>query len=143
MNKKKTLMGLIVFAVSLLFTSGLMAQGTAPAATAASAPVVRIEKFNGAIEKVDMSKKDVVVEYHKDKRSFSLNDKTKLFEGTKELKLSDLKKGQWASVEYSQEGNQWIAHSIHVSPAKKSEPVASSGKTTEKRASKGNAPEPK
>lgn len=143
MNKKKIVMALIAFAVSLVFTSGLMAQGTAPAATAASAPMVKIEKFNGAIEKVDMSKKDVVVEYHKDKMSFSLNDKTKVFEGMKELKLSDLKKGQWASVEYTKEGNQMIAHSIHVSPAKKSEPMASSGKTAEKMVSTGKAPEAK
>jgi len=39
--------------------------------------------------------------------SFSLNNKTKVFdEGTKVLKLSDLKKGQWASVEYTKEGSQ-------------------------------------
>jgi len=140
---KKTVMGLIALAVSLMFTSGLMAQGTAPAATAAPAQAVKIEKFNGAIENVDMSKKDVVVEYHKDKMSFSLNDKTKVFEGAKELKLSDLKKGEWASVEYSKEGNQLIAHSIHVSPAKKSEPMASSGKTTEKMVSTEKAPKAK
>jgi Cu/Ag efflux protein CusF len=126
-----------------MFTSGLMAQGTAPSATAASAPAVKIEKFNGAIENVDMSKKDVVVEYHKDKMSFSLNDKTKVFEGTKELKLSNLKKGEWAAVEYSKVGDQMVAHSIHVSPAKKSEPMASSGKPMEKMMSTVKAPESK
>ena len=112
---KKIVMGLIALAVSLMFTSGLLAQGTAPATTAAPAQAVKIEKFNGAIENVDMSKKDVVVEYHKDKMSFSLNDQTKLFEGAKELKLSDLKKGEWASVEYNKEGNERIAQIIHLS----------------------------
>ena len=140
---KKIVMGLIALAASLIFTSGLMAQGTAPAATAAPAQAVKVEKFNGAIENVDMSKKDIVVEYHKDKMSFSLNDKTKVFEGTKELKLSDLKKGEWASVEYSKVGDQMVAHSIHVSPAKKSEPMASSGKAAEKTVSTGKAPEAK
>jgi Cu/Ag efflux protein CusF len=140
---KKIVMGLIALAVSLMFTSGLMAQGTAPAPTAAPAQAAKIEKFNGAIENVDMSKKDVVVEYHKDKMSFSLNDKTKVFEGTKELKLSDLKKGEWASVEYSKVGDQMVAHSIHVSPAKKSEPMASSGKPMEKMMSTEKAPEAK
>jgi Cu/Ag efflux protein CusF len=146
---KKIVMGLIALAVSLMFTSGLMAQGTAPApmaapaATAAPAQAAKIEKFNGTIENVDMSKKDVVVEYHKDRMSFSFNDKTKVFEGTKELKLSDLKKGEWASVEYSKEGNQLVAHSIQVSPAKKSEPVASSGKATEKMVPTEKAPEAK
>lgn len=140
---KKIVMGLIAVAVSLMFTSGLMAQGTAPAATPAQAQGMKIEKFNGAIENVDMSKKDIVVEYHKDKMSFSLNDRTKVFEGAKEMKLSDLKKGEWASVEYSKDGNQLIAHSIHVSPAKKSEPMASSGKAAEKMVSTKKAPEAK
>ena len=140
---KKTVMGLIALAVSLMFTSGLMAQGTAPAATAAPAQAVKIEKFNGAIENVDMSKKDVVVEYHKDKMSFSLNDKTKVFEGTKELKLSDLMKGRWASVEYNTEGNQRMAQSIHVSSAKKGDHMTSSGMTTQKMMSTEKAPETK
>jgi hypothetical protein len=63
-----------------------------------------------------MSKKDVVVEFQKDKMSFSLNDQTRVFdEGTKVLKLSDLKKGEWASVEYHKEGSQLIAQIIHLS----------------------------
>jgi hypothetical protein len=111
---KKILMGMIALAMSLMFSSALMAQEKA--STAAAVPGQKMELFNGVIESVDMSKKDVVVEFEKDKMSFSLNDQTKVFdEGTKVLKLSDLKKGEWASVEYIKEGSQLIAQSIHVS----------------------------
>jgi hypothetical protein len=112
---KKILMGIIALAVSLMFSSALMANEKA--STAAAVPGQKMELFNGVIESVDMPKKDVVVEFQKDKMSFSFNDQTKVFdEGTKVLKLSDLKKGEWASVEYHKEGSQRIAQSIHVSP---------------------------
>jgi len=107
-------MGMMALAVSLTFASGLMANEKA--ATAVTAPAQKMELFNGVIEKVDMSKKDVVVEFQKDKMSFALNDQTKVFdEGTKVMKLSELKKGEWASVEYNKEGNERIAQIIHLS----------------------------
>jgi len=138
---KKILMGMVGLAVSLMFTSGLMAQAEASTAAAVPAPKVKMELFNGVIESVDMSKKDVVVEFQKDKMSFSLNDKTKVFdEGTKVLKLSDLKKGEWASVEYNKEGSGRIAESIHVSSFKKSEYVTSTGNTPNKMMLTGKAP---
>ena len=137
---KKILMGIIALAVSLMFTSGLMAQAEASTAAAVPAQKAKMGLFNGVIESVDMSKKDVVVEYHKDKMTFSLNDKTKVFEGTKELKLSDLMKGQWASVEYNTEGNQRMAQSIHVSPSKKGEHMTSPGMTPKKMMSAEKAP---
>ena len=111
---KKILMGMMALAVSLTFASGLMANEKA--ATAVTAPAQKMELFNGVIEKADMSKKDVVVEFQKDKMSFALNDQTKVFdEGTKVMKLSELKKGEWASVEYNKEGNERIAQIIHLS----------------------------
>jgi hypothetical protein len=111
---KKILMGIIALAMSLMFSSALMANEKASPAPAV--PGQKMELFNGVIESVDMSKKDMVVEFQKDKMSFSLNDQTKVFdEGTKVLKLSDLKKGEWASVEYNKEGSQLIAQSIHLS----------------------------
>jgi len=36
-------------------------------------------------------------------------------QGTKVMKLSELKKGEWASVEYNKEGNERIAQIIHLS----------------------------
>ena len=107
-------MGMMALAVSLTSASGLMANEKA--ATAATAPAQKMELFNGVVEKVDMPKKDVVVEFQKDKMSFSLNDKTKILDqGTKVMKLSELKKGEWASVEYNKEGNERIAQIIHLS----------------------------
>ena len=133
---KKVLMGILGLAVSLIFTSGVMAQEKAPTAAAApvaaTAQMMKVEKFNGVIENVDMAKKDVVVEYHKDKMNFSVGDKTKVFEGKKELKLSDLTKGSWASVQYTKEGNQMLAQTIHVSPSKKVKRMVSSEKTAGK-----------
>jgi hypothetical protein len=138
---KKILMGIVVLAVSLMFTSGLTGQAEASTAAAVPAQKVKMELFNGVIESVDMSKKDVVVEFQKDKMSFSLNDKTKVFDkGTKVLNLSDLKKGEWASVEYNKEGSQRIAESIHLSSFKESEHVAFTGNTTNKMMSNGKAP---
>ena len=133
---KKVLMGILGLAVSLIFTSGVMAQEKAPTAAAApvaaTAQMMKVEKFNGVIEHVDLAKKDVVVEYHKDKMNFSVGDKTKVFEGKKELKLSDLTKGSWASVQYTKEGNQMLAQTIHVSPSKKVKRMVSSEKTAGK-----------
>lgn len=117
MNMKKTmLMGIIALAVSVAFVSGLIAQQI-PAPTAA-AQEMKLEKFSGAIEKVDEAAKDVLVQLHKEKMTFSMGDHTKIMEGKKELPFTDLKKGMWASVEYKKEGNKLMAESISVSMPK-------------------------
>ncbi len=98
------------------FVSTVMAQqkpAQAPAAAAAPQEM-KIEKFSGVIEKVDPAAKDVVV----GKMTFSVGDKTKIMEGTKEVAFGDLKKGMHASVEYKKEGNKMVAESINVSSAK-------------------------
>jgi hypothetical protein len=104
-----------------------------PAAAMAAPMETKLEKFNGVVTNVDMAKKDFVVQYHKNKMSFSVGDNTKLFEGRKELKLSDLNKGLWASVEYQKEGNQTLAQSIHVSPVRMAKNTVSSEGMTEKK----------
>ena len=141
MNMKKTiLMGIIALAVSVAFVSGVMAQQKP--APAAAAQEMKLEKFSGAIEKVDEATKDVLVQLHKEKMTFSMGDHTKIMEGKKELPFTDLKKGMWASVEYKKEGNKLIAESISVSmpkvTAKKETPSEvkkenPSEKTTEKK----------
>jgi Cu/Ag efflux protein CusF len=98
-------MGILGMVVSLMFVSGVMAQEKAATAKPAPAQAMKLEKFHGVVENVDMAKKDVAVQYHKDRMSFSVGDKTQLFEGRKELKFSDLNKGLWASVQYQKEGN--------------------------------------
>jgi hypothetical protein len=101
------------------------------AAVSAPSKAMKSETFNGVVESVDTAKNVVAVEYHKDRMTFTVNDKTKLNEGERALKLAEVNKGLWASVEYQKEGNQMLAQSIHVGPVKQSMKTASSKGTTE------------
>jgi hypothetical protein len=109
-------MGVVALAVSVLFVSGVMAQQKpAPVTTRQQS---KLEKFSGVVEKIDETNKDVLVQFHKEKMTFSLGDHSKIMEGKKELTFSDLKKGMWASLEYKKEGEKLIPESIHVSMPK-------------------------
>jgi Cu/Ag efflux protein CusF len=140
MNMKQTiLMTIVALAVSIAFVSGVMAQQK-PAPQVTTPQETKLEKFSGVVEKVDEATKDVLVQSHKEKMTFSLGEHTKIMEGKKEMPLSDLKKGMWASVEYKKEGDKLLAESMHVSmpkmPAKKenpSEKATPSEKTPEKK----------
>jgi uncharacterized protein YodC (DUF2158 family) len=138
MQMKTILMSVLALAISVAFVSGVMAQEKPAPAQATTTQETKLEKFNGVVEKVDQANKDVLVQFHKEKMTFSLGDNTKIVEGKKEMPFSDLKKGMWASVEYKKEGNKLLAESMHVSmlkmPAKKvnpSEKATSSEKTPE------------
>lgn len=136
--KRTLVMGAIALSVSILFVAGVMAQQKpAPVTTPQES---KLEKFSGVVEKVNETNKDVLVQFRKEKLTFSLDDHSKIMEGKKELTFSDLKKGMWASLEYKKEGDKLIAESIHVSmpkvAAKKetpSETATSSEKNTEKK----------
>ena len=139
--KKTPLASILALAISVTFVSGVMAESK-PAPQATTAQETKLEKFSGVVEKVDQANKDVLVEFHKEKMTFSLGDHTKIMEGKKELPFSDLKHGMWASVEYRKEGNTLMAESMSVSMpkvmAKKETPSAvkkenPSEKTTEKK----------
>ena len=137
--KKTVRMDIVVLAVSAAFASGVMAESK-PAPQAITAQETKLEKFSGVVEKVDEATKDVLVEFHKEKMTFSLDDHTKIMEGKKEMPFTDLKKGMWASVEYKKEGNKLLAESMYVNmskmPAKKensSEKATPSEKTPEKK----------
>ena len=116
--KKTILMSIVALAVSVAFVSGVMAEQKPAPASVATAQETKLEKFSGVVEKVDEATKDVLVQFHKEKMTFSMGEKTKIMEGKKEMPLSDLKKGMWASVEYKKEGNKLIAESINVSMPK-------------------------
>ncbi len=138
MRSTKVLMGIVAVVVSLFFVTAVMAQqqksvqtptapqeSKAPAAstqeskTSALPPQEsKLEKFSGVVEKVDPGTKDVLVQFHKDKMTFSLSDKTKIMEGKKELPFSDLKKSMWASVEYKKEGDKLMASMVSVNSPK-------------------------
>jgi Cu/Ag efflux protein CusF len=142
MEMKKTILtSILALAISVAFVSGVMAESK-PATQATTAQETKLEKFSGVVEKVDQATKDVLVEFHKEKMTFSLGDHTKILEGKKEMPFTDLKKGMWASVQYKKEGNKLLAESMLVSmskmPAKKETPSEvkkenPSEKTTEKK----------
>ena len=116
---RKTIgMGIIALAISVAFVSGVMAQQKPAAAPVTTSQESKLEKFSGVVEKVNEATKDVLVQYHKDKMTFSLGDKTRITEGKKEMTLGDLKKGMWASVEYKKEGEKLMAQTINVSMSK-------------------------
>jgi len=120
----------------LTFGSMVMAQEKSASAPAAPSQEQKLEKFSGVVENVDEATKDVMVQFHKEKMTFSVGDHTKIMEGKKEVSLSDLKKGMWASVGYEKEGNKLVAESIHSSM-----PRAAMSKKEEKPSMKGNPSE--
>ncbi|MFB3885684.1 MAG: hypothetical protein ACE144_10690 [Thermodesulfobacteriota bacterium] len=115
---KRMLTSLLALGLSVVFVSGVMAQEKPAPAQTAPVEAAKMEKFNGVIVKVDEATKDVLVQFHKEKMTFSSGEHTKIVEGRKELPLSDLRKGMWASVEYKKEGEKLVAESIHVSMPK-------------------------
>jgi Cu/Ag efflux protein CusF len=118
MRMKTILMSILALAISVAFVSGVMAQEKPAPAQATTTQVTKLEKFNGVVEKVDPATKDVLVQFHKEKMTFSVGDHTKIVEGKKELPFTDLKQGMWASVGYKKEGNKLVADSMHVSMPK-------------------------
>jgi len=116
--KKTILTSILALAISVAFVSGVMAQEK-PAPVQTPAPQEsRVEHFNGVIVKVDEATKDALVQFHKEKMTFSLGDTTKIMEGKKELPFTDLKKGMWASLDYKKVGDKFMAESVSVSMPK-------------------------
>ena len=111
----KMLVSLFALAISVALVSGAFAKQQASSAPGATAPVSRLERFNGVIVKVDEGTRDAVVQFHKEKMTFSFGDQTKIAEGSKALAFNDLKKGQWASIGYRKEGDKLMAERVHVS----------------------------
>ena len=111
----KMIVGLFAVAISLAFVSGAFAQQQSSSIPAATAPVPRLERFNGVIVKVDEATRDALVQFHKEKMTFSFGDQTKIAEGSKALTFDDLKKGMWASIGYRKEGGKLMAETVHVS----------------------------
>ncbi len=132
--KKTWLISIVALAVSVAFVSGAIAEQKPTPAPAAASQESKVEKFSGVVEKVDEASKDLLVQFHKEKMTFSTVDHTKIMEGKKELPFADLKKGMWASVGYKKEGNKLIAESINVAvPKVQAKSTNPSEKATEKK----------
>ena len=111
----KMVVRLFALGISLAFVSGAFAQQQSSSTPAATAPVSRLERFNGVIVKVEEVTRDALVQFHKEKMTFSFGDQTKIAEGSKAVTFNDLKKGLWASIEYRKEGDKLMAETVHVS----------------------------
>jgi len=130
----------MVFLVALLtlvaFVCGAMAQqkpapapakpATTPAPTPAPGPEkpkpAKVEKFSGAIEKVDEMAKAILVKGKVKKEektmTFATDEKTKITKAGKPLAFADVKAGMDVSVEYKKDGDKMTATAIKVSAPK-------------------------
>jgi len=111
---RRTMLTVMVLAVSVIFAAAVMAAEQKPPASATPA-APKLEKHSGVIERVDVARKDFSVKNGKEKMTFSLSDKTKITEGQKTLAFTDLKKGQEVTVEYAKQGYKSVADVVSVS----------------------------
>jgi hypothetical protein len=120
----KKMILLVVMLTLVAFVSGVMAQPkpapAKPASTAAPAAAAKLEKFSGAIEKVDEKAIEVKGKVKKEEKTlaFATDDKTKITKGKETLSFADLKKGMNVSVEYKKDGDKMVAAAIKVSAPK-------------------------
>jgi len=126
----KKMILLVVMLTMVAFVSGVMAQqkpapekpAAAPAPAPKPAPPAKLEKFSGAIEKVDAMAKAIEVKGKVKKEAktltFAADDKTKITKGKDTLSLADLKKGMNVSVEYKKDGDKMVAVAIKVAAPK-------------------------
>jgi hypothetical protein len=112
--KRAILITLVTLVATVAFTSGVMAKHKPAFPLSASAQESKLEKFNGVIEKVNGAKKDFHVQFLRDKKTFFMDDQTKIIESNTVLPSSDLKRGMWAFVEYKKVGNKRMAEVIQV-----------------------------
>lgn len=126
----KKMILLVVMLTLVAFVSGVMAQqkpapekpAAAPAPAPKPAAPAKLEKFSGAIEKVDEMAKAIEVKGKVKKEektlTFATDDKTKITKGKDTLSFADLKKGMHVSVEYQKVGDKMTAVAIKVAAPK-------------------------
>ena len=126
----KKMILLVVMLTLVAFVSGVMAQqkpapekpAAAPAPAPKPAAPTKLEKFSGAIEKVDEIAKAIEVKGKVKKEekvlTFATDDKTKITKGKETLSFADLKKGMHVSVEYKKDGDKMVAAAIKISAPK-------------------------
>ena len=128
----KKMILLVVMLTLVAFVSGVMAQpkpAPAPAAPASTAPakakevkMEKMQKFSGTIARVDEMGKMVEVKgkIKKEEKSmsFMIDDATKITKGKGTMKMTDLKEGMTASVQYKKDGDKMIAATIKISAPK-------------------------
>jgi len=122
----KKIIILLFLLTSVVFVSGVMAQGKpapAPEKAAATpapalAPLAKLEKFYGDIKSVDAAVKTILVDRGKESKTFVVDEKTKITRGKDTLSLDDLKQGLNVSIEFKKEMDKLIAVTIKVGKPK-------------------------
>ncbi len=120
----KKLILLVALLTLVAFVSGAMAQQTPapapakPAAAPAKEEKPKIEKFSGAIEKVDEMAKAILVKSTKGEQTFATDEKTKITKAGKDMPFIELKKGMDVAVEYKKDGTKLTATAIKVAAPK-------------------------
>ena len=123
----KKLILLVTLLTLVAFVSGALAQPKpaekpAPAPAPAAPEKPKLEKFSGAIEKVDEVAKTFEVKQKVKKEektlAFAIDDKTKITKGKETLSFADLKKGMHVSIEYKKDGDKNVAVAIKVAATK-------------------------
>jgi hypothetical protein len=123
----KKLILLVTLLTLVAFVSGALAQPKpvekpAPAPVPAAPEKPKLEKFSGAIEKVDEVAKTFEVKQKVKKEektlAFAIDDKTKITKGKETLSFADLKKGMHVSIQYKKDGDKNVAVAIKVAATK-------------------------
>ncbi len=115
-NLKKTILtGFVALVVSMAFVTAGAAQQK-PAALQPAPDRAGIEKFSGVIEKVDRGEKEFVAHFRKETMTFYVGENTQFMEGSIKLAFSDLKKGEWATIQYQKEGTKLVANLVKIWP---------------------------
>lgn len=145
--KKNIRMSVVVLAISIAFVFGLMAQERAVATQAAPSKATSVkmapakeswEKAKGMIEKVDGATKEIMLQTHKEKMSFLVNEHTRISQDASKMHFSSLKKGMAATVEYKKEGNKMVAEWIDLSGSR-TQSMQATSPTVKKEMMKENA----
>ncbi len=139
----KKLILLVALITLVAFVSGAMAQqkpAPAPAKAASTAPApaaappaqkAKVEKFSGAIDKVDEMAKAIDVKGKKT-MTFVTDDKTKITKAGKPMAFADLKKDMGVHVEYKKEMDKNVAVAIKATAPKAPKKAAAPKKAEEK-----------
>ena len=113
-----------IFAVSVLFLFGVTTLQGSSQSVASSLDTSQLKEFSGMIARVDETTKDIVVDFHIKRMTFSIEKGTSIVKkGGKcieEMSFADLKTyspfdWHWASVQYKKAGYKWAAEGIEVS----------------------------
>jgi hypothetical protein len=119
----KKFMIFVAVLTMVAFAFGAMAQQkttTTPAkpAPAKPAPAPKIEKFSGAIAKVDGPTKSFDVKKKDKVMTFATDAKTKITKGKEVKAFADLKVGMDVTVEYTVEMGKNIASAVKIATPK-------------------------